>query len=98
MLLVFSFLIGRRAKKERSLSSAILDNTLENRLETSEPFWSAVTGAALTDFRRVFRRFYSSLNQRSQFVLTSFSFVYSLNADPKQGNAYKNSSKKVSVY
>ena len=50
ILLVFSFLIGRRFKKERSLSSAILDNALENRLEASEPFWSAVTGAALTDF------------------------------------------------
>ena len=46
-MLVFSFLMGRRAKKERSLFAAILDNALENRLEASEPFWSAVTGAAL---------------------------------------------------
>ena len=34
------------------------------------------------------------LNQRSQFVLTSFSFVYSLNADAKEGNAYTTQAKR----
>ena len=68
---------------------------MRDQTGTSEPFsfWPAVFTASSNRF------FDFGGNRRinaHKFVVI-FCLFHSLNADPRQGNAYKNSSKKVSV-
>ena len=51
---------------------------------------------ALTDFGGN-RQFYSNVSINNHKFVEIFCYFYSLNADLRQGNAYNNSNKKVSI-